>query len=353
MIPNTSLTIVPKNQYHQLIQLLDNIYQSWIIDQDEIRRNNFVFFFNIIKTEIEQLFKNNHFWIVYSMNSGYCMHINKKGEICNRRIDINCNEKEKYSKWKCYHHISKTIYSSKKRDSVDNSKKCIGTTKYGTQRRPCKNLKWNNMDYCKVHLKLSNPDMNTAYFNYFLNKLLWKDIMEEHKIYLDNISLEKEINLFNNINYDNNDIDFINIKHNKELCPEQNNNNNFFCSNYISDRKRKYYTTGIMNPSDSISKNFKSKNKINNSIYYYLHDRLSKKRKVNHKNNLLNYNFSFKYTITDYYINNIKKKLNIISNILLKYIIKLRNCIYRENYYKYNKTYMKILQISDKILEII
>ena len=36
MILNQGLQIIPKNQYHKLMDLFDNIYKSWIIDQENI-----------------------------------------------------------------------------------------------------------------------------------------------------------------------------------------------------------------------------------------------------------------------------------------------------------------------------
>lgn len=182
MIPDQGLQIIPKNQYHKLMHLFDNIYESWIIDQDKTRRKYFVWAFNMIKNEVMDLFRDNNFWIIYSMHGEYCTYRYKKGPmsgmICGSKIHIIC-EKDN-GKWRCYDHISKTLYSSKKRENIDPIKLCLGKTKYNKHLLPCKNLKWNNSDFCKVHYKLpKKATLNNAFYSYYLNKKKEKDILEE------------------------------------------------------------------------------------------------------------------------------------------------------------------------------
>lgn len=67
------------------------------------------------------------------MDEKYCSFRFKSGPrknmICNSRINIKCiNNKGKF---RCYHHISKTIYESEKRKQIDPNKICIGLRKYG------------------------------------------------------------------------------------------------------------------------------------------------------------------------------------------------------------------------------
>ena len=85
----------------------------------------------MIKKEVMNLFRDNNFWIIYSMHGKYCTYIYKKGTmsgmICGSKIHIIC-EKDN-GKWRCYDHISKTLYSYKKRENIDPIKLCLGKTK--------------------------------------------------------------------------------------------------------------------------------------------------------------------------------------------------------------------------------
>lgn len=81
----------------------------------------------------------------------------------------------------------------------------------------------NRCDYINKNGKIRNSKINIKYgnsmipckdyYNYYFNKLLWQDILEEHKLFLDNIKINDEMELFNNINYnnDNYNIYFINF----------------------------------------------------------------------------------------------------------------------------------------------
>lgn len=251
MIPKHEITIIPQNQYKQLIKTIDNIYSDWTIDEDEIRKKYFMYAFNIMKREIVDLFKRDSFWSIYCISEKYCMYKfksgAKRGMICNSRIDIDCNDKN--GKWRCYHHVSKTIYNSKKRNSIDQDRKCAGYTTYGIQKRPCKNLKWNNSNYCKIHFKLPpKVTMNNAFYNYYLNKILFLEIIEEHELYLKNNHLKNEVNLLCNIvddifnysipkYYKKKYIDNIDIRFNNRLCIEQDDKSNFICSNMAEENE--------------------------------------------------------------------------------------------------------------------
>lgn len=337
----------------------------------------------MIKQKVISLFRDNCFWIIYSMDKQRCDYIYKDGKICNAKIHIKCDINK--GKFRCYDHVSKTVYTSEKRRNIDPNKICNGLREYGTRMIPCKELKKGNSNYCRHHhIPLSNPNMNTAYFKYYFNKLLYNDILQEHKLFLNNILLKEEIDLFHNINYDNNeyDLDYINIRYNSKICLNQNYNGSFICNNHIMKKEKYCFSclNSILKRDNSfilkynIEKNIENvigslkiqnrqtcinhidnlKNKIENDFNYYLNNKF-KRRKINYEveNKILRSNFSFKYTIMDYYINNIQKNNKNLLNNILKYIICIRNYIYKDHDYLYNKIYLKILFISDKMLKII
>lgn len=359
MIPEQRLNIIPKNQYYQLKQLFDNIYQDWIIDQDEERRKYFIMFFNIIKKEVENMFLNKSFWIIYSMDYNYCTHINKKGEICNRRIDIKVENLN--GKWKCYQHISKTIYKSKKRESLDIKDFCIGSTKYGKQLRSCKNKKWSGWDYCKIHLNISNPSLNLAFYNYYLNKKVEIDVLEDkiHKIDINyhlyqkdiivtndnNISvipfIIKDVNLFYESKYN-----VLDIKFKNRICLEDNCYKNAvlgedLCKEHVDEQQTiTYYEI------------------IDNDIDYYVYDILTIEKNILEDTfidniiNIIDDNIYENKKTLDKYINNIniilnnyekKNNNNIISTILSNNTYEIITNIIE------NKTYINITYLEKKL----
>lgn len=232
MIPQQPLSMIPKNQYSKLMELFDDIYNEWIIDNCDDRRKYFIMFFEIIKEKVENLFRDNNFWIIYSLDKQRCDYIYKDGTICNTKIHIKY-DKKKYG-WRCYDHISKTLYNAKRKE-INPEKICIGERKYGKSMIPCKELKKKNSEYCRHHhIPITNPNMNKVYFDYYFNKVLFDDIIKEHNLYLKDIEFKKEIELFNNIIYENNNIiDFINIRYNTGLCLKQNNNMSFVCNGVL------------------------------------------------------------------------------------------------------------------------
>lgn len=69
-------------------------------------------------------------------------------------------------------------------------------------------------------------DINKAYYDYYFNKILFKEIIEEHCLYLKQVFLQNELNILNNIQNDifsynitiKNNIDSLNIKFNNGIC---------------------------------------------------------------------------------------------------------------------------------------
>lgn len=381
MIPQQDINIIPQNQYNKLINLFDKIYNDWIIDQDEIRKKYFVMFFKMIRKEIENLFKDNNFWIIYSLDKNRCDYIGKNGRICNSKIHIKY-EKRKHG-WRCYEHISKTIYNSNRQEK-NPDRICIGQRKYGRNMIPCKELKMKNSNYCRHHNKpIYNPDINESYFKYYFNKLLFEDILEEHKLFLNNIQLKNEIKLFHNINYDNKhyNIDFINIRYNSRICLYQNDNMSFTCNNLlfgeevycVSCLKKKNNDNDSLltyyNNSDLMSEiDLYDENDQENNIYYN-DNRIKKKRKIydkittpyvlGYENNLnklkksKHFVFSFNYSIYKYKLNNLKINNRLLLNEILEYIIDIRNYIYEIDNYKNNEYLLYILGFTNKIIDII
>lgn len=391
MIPKYEVTIIPQKQYKQLIKTIDNIYSDWIIDEDEIRKKYFMYAFNIMKKEIIDLFKRDSFWSIYCISEKYCMYKfksgPKRGMMCNSRIDIDCNDKN--GKWRCYHHVSKTIYSSKKRDSIDQDRKCIGYTTYGIHKRPCKNLKWNNSNYCKIHFKIPpKVTMNNAFYNHYLNKYLFLEIIKEHELYLKNIYLENEVNSLSNIDYDilnysipkyykKKYIDNIDIRFNNRLCIEQDDKSNFICSNiaeenedlcfFHNEEQQTVQSINDINYIDIVlediyeSINDLESNKKGNKKFidkckddqnYYLQKFKEDENNVNKKllNNILKIHNTHKIKdiITNIIDNETYVNINYLRNVLTNYNDKIkhfRNEIEVDfpKYYKHLKGYIDIL----------
>jgi hypothetical protein len=237
MISKKEINIIPIKQYNKIIDFLDSIYKDFNGRTDE-NKKYYLQAFKIIKEELINLLKSDVFWLLYSMDKKYCEHQYKDGSICNNKINIKCDVNK--GKFRCYDHISKTVYESEKRKKIDPNRICIGYRKYGKQMIPCKDLKMKNNNYCRHHFKLPEKvTLNKAYYNYYFNKLLFDEIKKEHDLYLKSILLEKEIIILNNIEYDNyylfNDIDIkndLNIKYNSSICLGDNCYNNLVIYDY-------------------------------------------------------------------------------------------------------------------------
>lgn len=185
---------------------------------------------------------------------------------------------------------------------------------------------------------------------------------KENKLTIDNIYSKKEI-----------------IRHDTRININKNDNRTFICNNFIKNGKdhfcsfpnlmEKFVSSlenrnnkNILKQKEQIFKNgiclknnnndlISNKKEVENNFNYYF-DNKFKRRKIKH--DFLDYKFFFKYSVKEYYIDKLKKDNRNTLNIILKYIINIRNCIYDDNdHYYNNKTYMKILYISDRILDII
>lgn len=216
--------------------------------------------------------------------------------------------------------------------------------------------------------------------NGYIEKCKKNNKKEIKLICYNNIYLEQEINKLNSIEYNNDhyNIEFINIRFNSNLCLNINYNKTFICNNYIT-RDEDYCDIclrNILKEDDSFIeeniseivesleiKNTNSiirKNNLKNIDNYLCDNRIRKKRKLNYSHNknlepfdpCLKYNFSFNYSVKDYYIRNINRNNRKLLNKILEYIIDIRNCIHNDHY-AHNKTYTNILHISNKILDII
>lgn len=250
MIPEQreqGLNVIPKNQYKKLMELFDNIYSDWIIDQDDNRRKNFLMFYNIIRKEVENLFRNNNFWIIYSMNSKYCEHVYKKGimknMICNKRIDIICDNND--GKYKCHKHISKVIYHSDKRKNMNKEKFCTGIRKYGTQLKPCGRYKTHG-NYCFYH-KPYELNIETIYFKEYINYLdSVDDFNDYYSNYINIYIYEKEVKKLLQIEEDIFNYELFLIC-DTENCQNKTEPNEYCCYDCIEEQKSIYEYTIIDN----------------------------------------------------------------------------------------------------------
>lgn len=226
MIKDDKITVIPKNQY----------------DQIEPRRKYYLQSLNIIRKEILYLLNDNLFWYLYSMHPRYCMHKYKKGikegMICGKRIDIVCTDNK--GKYRCYKHVSKTIYSSDKRKDVNIDDLCIGKTKYGKQILPCKNKKQKN-NFCNIHY-IENIKKKEESFTSEINTLYNIDIdIFEYKTKLEKKYLKYKFDVLENrikridINYHLNQKDKILY-----------NNNNTYIIPYIIKSTNIFYDTNCL-----------------------------------------------------------------------------------------------------------
>lgn len=196
MISQDFIPINPLFIYKKITFLLDRIYEDFDCDQIKNRKKYHLEAFKIIKDKLIELLKSKNFW-TKSMNIGYCDYEYKrgpmKGMICNKRIYINCDEKN--GKYRCYDHISKTIYKSNRRE-LNKDKLCIEFRKYGTQLRPCGNYKQYG-DYCLYHIvRPKKVSLNDAYFTYYFNK---HKKVSLGNAYFKEIILKRELDILYNI----------------------------------------------------------------------------------------------------------------------------------------------------------
>lgn len=141
IIPDNDITIIPKNLYKIIIELIDSE-----IEDDSFEKINEKILNKIRKILIKR-FKSTYFWNTLVLSEKVCEHVygeysKKFGNICGARIDIKYDGKN----YKCSQHIG-IKHTPKNR--VPEEKRCKGITKYNN---PCK--KEGNIEgYCKYHIK--------------------------------------------------------------------------------------------------------------------------------------------------------------------------------------------------------
>lgn len=272
------------------------------------------------------------------MHPKYCMHKYKKGiyegMVCGKRIDIKCDDKN--GKYKCYKHISKTLYMSEKKKDLDHNVLCIGKTKYGIQIKPCGNKKWRN-NLCRIHYM--------------------KEINKNNEIFVNEVKILSNINL--KIYMDNkfdvlkDQIDELDIKFNNCICLDEKcynkvDNEKDFCQYHIGvqqpileyeviDDESIYYVLDLINIEKELE--YKKKDLLNESDKNIDIDRILKIIDDNIRENKLEINNFIKECdkINNYeYINK-----NIIDNNII-------NVFNKQNIYEVvtdiinNKTYINI-----------
>lgn len=184
MIPlNEELSIIPSNIINKIESFFKNKFKDIECDQDIVRKKYNLYCFNDIKKEIFNLIKTKSFW-KNSMNLKHCDHMYKSGKkiktFCNKIIDITYEKHrtKDNGSYKCYKHVSKTIYRSIKRDALDKSRFCIDIN---NRNKNCRNYKLYG-NYCCSHY--------TRYKEYM-------DIIKNN----DNYNLYYDINIELNILY--------------------------------------------------------------------------------------------------------------------------------------------------------
>lgn len=353
IIPNSKkhdgFRMLPNMIINQINKLFVHIKKQIDIDKEiEIEQNrntdHFIYYYemyNIIRKGLYDLFINKHFW-KNNMNYKVCEHIITTGEyaglFCGNRIDINCKE----NKYRCATHIGTKYHKPKKRN-IEEYNRCI---KFNKHNERCGNPKKYG-DICKKHYsKLYNININDVDRHYNIQN----EINILHNIVIDqiNTSLLKSkrycCNIFRNVilkdKYENNGYKDI-----KLICY------NILENNIINEKTNIY---NIEKDSEKIVQCLGIGKRPIDCFYYS--DNNFKKRKINYKieNEILyDLKFSFRYNIMNYYMNKIKKENRTFLNKILKYIIHIRNSIFNNEDYIYNKTYVKIIFISNKILNII
>lgn len=215
MIPiNDKLSLVPNSIICKVKYFFENKFQDFDCEQDEIKKKYYIQCFNIIKKDLLILLKETSTW-KYSMNTKYCDHINKYGNICNKQIEIIIDKET----FKCAKHVSKKYYKSNKKENIDKSLLCNGINNKG---HPCKNYK-NYGNYCYSHYNKINFEIYNIEeeINIFNNIHLHNDNYDNHRNKLDNLVKENNFDMIsknghqvqnsynaNKIKFNNEDLSF-------------------------------------------------------------------------------------------------------------------------------------------------
>lgn len=217
MIVDKKITIIPKLLVIYINNIIKKIKGDIIVDQDKIRKNIQLYTINEVEMDLKNLFNNNSFWKDI-MNISHCdfrFEDGKfKGTFCNKPIYIICDDGKNHGK--CYRHISTKYY--KKYNKKDPNKLCISLNHAGGK---CGSYKAFG-EFCVYH--------KYKLFDNEIKLLLNIDIDKENDIiyqkYLKKINIEKEIGIFNNIEYIipytkdkcDNDYCFNNVVKNEDFC---------------------------------------------------------------------------------------------------------------------------------------
>ncbi len=372
-IPDSELTISPNSLISYMNELFMEIINDVLPYNVNIEEKN-------IKKSFKNKIKNSRIWqgilssdrcmYIYTDNSKKCFTLCNKRILRNTKTNEPINEKE--NKYFCSNHIKGQDISIRKRKFKNpNIKYCCKNNKNGN---PCGNTAILTGNICKEHYKLDrgikkHEKILIPGFLYLKNNSIdfSSSYWYEYRKSIDDYT--KETTTINN------EVD----SYYEKIISNFNTSENLFLKylnpgylarkskdkEEILEHKKEQSFINISNVLNNIEKNnknildnenqdfiLKKKKNISN---YYLNNRF-KRRKINCENIkdiFLNYNFSFKYSIMDYHIEHINKNNRKLLNKILIYIIDIRNFINQNNYYQNNKTYKYILEISDKILEII
>lgn len=337
--PKSELTISPNSLISYINELLKEIIFEILPYNIEIPEK-------LIEKNFKKKIQNSRIWKGI-LSSDRCMYIYTENSkkcftLCNRQIlrDTNIDEPINYkeNKYFCSNHIKGQDISCRKRKFKDpNIKYCC---KFNKNNKPCGNTAILAGNICKEHWKKENghkkhDKVQIPEYLYLKNNTIdfSSNSWYEYRKYIENYNNQDEYyeKIIENLNTSENLLlKYLNPAHLTRILENKK---------YNSDNKKQEIL-------------LKRKKKISN----YCLDNIYKKTKFNCEkveDIFLNYKFSFKYTIKDYYIENINKNNRKLLNKILIYIIDIRNIIHINNYYKNNKTYKDILKISNKILEII
>lgn len=234
MIPNKDIKVIPLNQYKQIMNLFNNIYEEFFVDQEENRKKYYLQAFNIIKKRVIELFSSNCFWTLYSLSRNCCDHVYGKnskycGEICGRTIELKFDGKN----YRCSRHIG--IKHVPIPNNISEKEKCKGVTKYN---RPCKrratkdifcvyhyneklSKKVDTFEKEKLHRNIKNIIKGTINMDCIYNII--NNIKKEDKYFF-----EQEIKMLLNIEYSTNIIEYkinkkiaFGIKFNNRICLDE------------------------------------------------------------------------------------------------------------------------------------
>lgn len=364
-IPETEITVAPNSLIKYMNELCIEVVNDVLPFDINISEN-------IIKKSFKNKIRSSRIWQGI-LNNDRCMYIYTENSkkcftLCNKRIlrDTNIDDPINYkeNKWFCSNHIKGKDISTRKRKFKDlNITYCC---KLNKNNKPCGNTAillgnickehWKKENGYKKHDKVSIPErlyiknnIKNNSINFLSNSWYeYRKYIEDHDNYLTFIEnkqdgyYEKIISNFNKS--ENLFLKYINPGHLARNIKEEEILDYKKEKSYIDiEKKRKIYEV-------ISSSNIQNNKNISN---YYLNNRF-KRRKINFekKNNFLIYNFSFKYFITDYYIDYINKNNKDLLNKILIYIIDIRNLLHINKYID-KDTYKNIIIILDKILEII